>query len=104
MAHKLRLYYDSQLKYPVDIFDFGRIEVGESGHITFYVKNMSDKWNIVDIEATIPEDIKECKMVEIPNKLKPEHVGKCRYTCEPNIDVDDPLLFMTKITGRLEIG
>lgn len=104
MPHQLKLYYDSQLKYPVDIFDFGRVEVGEDNHLTFYMKNTSTKWSIVDIGADIPDKIKECKMVEMPDRVKPDQVVKCRYRCSPDLDSDEPLVFLTKIKGRLEIG
>jgi hypothetical protein len=104
MPHQLRLYYDSQLKYPVDIFDFGRVEVGEDGFLVFYMKNMSEKWPIVDISVDIPPVIKECKMVEMPSRIGPDKTAKCRYKCSPDLNSDEPLVFLTKIKGRLEIG
>ena len=102
MPHQLKLYYDSQLKYPVDIFDFGRVEVGESNDLIFYAHNTSKMWPIVDIKADIPSP--ECKMIELPPKVKPDQTVKCRYKCEPKLDIDDAINFFTKITCRLEIG
>jgi len=102
MAHNLKFYYDSALRKPVDVFDFGRVEVSTGHDLIFYIKNTSSRWPIVDIEVGIPNE--DCEMVDIPKRLSPLQVSKCRYRCDPSLNIDEPLAFFTKITGRLEIG
>lgn len=102
MPHQLKFYYDSQLRQPVDIFDFGNVEIGDSNTLVFYMTNTSKMWPIVDIKAEIKSI--ECEMLELPEKLKPDQTVKVHYKCTPDIDIDDPINFFTKIKGRLEIG
>lgn len=102
MAHQLKLFMDSDLKEPVRRFSFPRTEIGQSSDLTFYAKNTSEKWPVVEIEYH--QTNKEIQVVDLPQTLRANQKAKCRIRYTPAINTDDKLTNIIDITGELHIG
>ncbi len=102
MAHQLKLYMDAALLEPVRRFSFPRTEIGKSSDITFYVKNTSEKWPVMDIQHENFE--KQIKVLDLPQTLRAKQKIKCTVRYSPAINTDDIFTTIVIITGELHIG
>lgn len=102
MAHQLKLFMDSNLEEPVRRFSFPRTEIGQSTDLTFYAKNTSEKWPVVQIEYH--QSNKEITVIDLPQILRAKQKAKCRVRYTPAINTDDKISTIIDITSELHIG
>lgn len=93
---------DENLKEASKRFLFPRNEVGTDTRITFYMYNNSEKWPIVDIDT--PDLLKELKVDNLPQVLKPKQKQKCELVWSTPLNMDDAFATNLDVTGELQIG
>jgi hypothetical protein len=94
----MKIYKDKNLTQElVEILDFGILEAGNTKQFTFYILNDTNA-HLKELEFTIEH--KELKILEYPQDLTAQTVGKLIIEWNPSITLKEGLKANLRVSGK----
>jgi len=97
----MKMYRDKSCEDELSKIDLGRLPLGESTKIEFYIKNESDRWPIQEIKLNKSDpDVK----ITFPELLAPSEASLVTIEFMPSLSRREPLDVKHLFQSELWIG